>query len=156
MLINLPGLKTLDILIMFIVCPRHYMGSSKPGWTPSGFPHWEGLHHREGRHHTIHQEAWWRDLHLSSICWWYHIWIIKWRLLQRVWWIDVKRVQDDVAQRVQGARGLAVGGTTLDTHGRPHGLRPQGWPSPQDEVLWGTTLLGASRKTPRRYPEDTA
>jgi hypothetical protein len=30
MLINLPGLKTLDILIIFIGCPRHYMGSSKP------------------------------------------------------------------------------------------------------------------------------
>ena len=29
MLINLPGLKTLDILIMFIGCPRHYMGLSK-------------------------------------------------------------------------------------------------------------------------------
>ena len=28
--INLPGLKTLDILIMFIGCPRHYMGLSKP------------------------------------------------------------------------------------------------------------------------------
>jgi hypothetical protein len=26
---NLLGLKTLDILIMFIGCPRHYMGSSK-------------------------------------------------------------------------------------------------------------------------------
>ena len=25
-----PGLKTLDILIMFIGCPRHYMGLSKP------------------------------------------------------------------------------------------------------------------------------
>ena len=30
MLINLPGLKTLDILIMFIGCPRRYMGLSKP------------------------------------------------------------------------------------------------------------------------------
>ena len=30
MLINLPSLKTLDILIMFIGCPRHYMGLSKP------------------------------------------------------------------------------------------------------------------------------
>ena len=28
--INLPGLKTLDILIMFIGCPRRYMGLSKP------------------------------------------------------------------------------------------------------------------------------
>ena len=34
-----------------------------------------------------------------------------------------------------------MGGTTLDTHGRPHGLRPQGWPSPQDEALQGTTPL---------------
>jgi len=48
-----------------------------------------------------------------------------------------------------------VGVTTLDTHGRPHGLRPMGWPSPQDEALRGTTLLGASRKTPERYPENT-
>ena len=47
------------------------------------------------------------------------------------------------------------GGMTLDTHGRPHGLCPQGRPSPQDEALRGTTLLGASRKTPGRYPEDT-
>ena len=53
------------------------------------------------------------------------------------------------------AHGLAVGGTTPDTHGRPHGLRPQGWPSLQDEALRGTTLLGASRKTLGRYPEDT-
>ena len=30
--------------------------------------------------------------------------------------------QDGVAQRVQGARGLAVGGTTPDTHNRLHGL----------------------------------
>ena len=30
MLINLPGLKTLDILIMFIGCPRRYMSLSKP------------------------------------------------------------------------------------------------------------------------------
>ena len=30
MLINLSGLKTLDILIMFIGCPRRYMGLSKP------------------------------------------------------------------------------------------------------------------------------
>ena len=50
---------------------------------------------------------------------------------------------------------VAVGGTTPDTHGRPHGLCPQGWPSPQDEALHGTTLLSASRKTSGRYPEDT-
>ena len=30
MLINLPGLKTLDILIIFIGCLRLYMGLSKP------------------------------------------------------------------------------------------------------------------------------
>ena len=65
------------------------------------------------------------------------------------------QAQGGVAQRVQGAWGLAVGCTTPDTHGRPHGLRLQGWPSPQDEALRGTTLLGASRKTPERYPEDT-
>ena len=39
------------------------------------------------------------------------------------------------------------GGTALDTHGRPHGLCPQGWPSPQDEALRDTILLGAFRKT---------
>ena len=48
-----------------------------------------------------------------------------------------------------------MGGTTPDTHGRLHGLRPQGWSSPQDEALWSTTLLGVPRKTPGRYPEDT-
>ena len=35
------------------------------------------------------------------------------------------------------------------------GFGPQGWPNPQDKALQGTTLLGVSRKTPRRYPEDT-
>ena len=65
------------------------------------------------------------------------------------------QAQDGVVQRVQGARGLAVGGTTPDTHGRPHGLRPQGRPSPQDEALRGTTLLDASRKTSGRYLKDT-
>ena len=65
------------------------------------------------------------------------------------------QAQDGVAQRIQGARGLAVGGTTPDTHGRPYGLRSQGRPSPQDEALQGMTLLGVSRKTPGRYPEDT-
>ena len=65
------------------------------------------------------------------------------------------QAQDGVSQRVQGAWGLAMGGMTPDTHGRPHGLRPQGRPSPQDEALRGTTLLGVSRKTPGKYHEDT-
>ena len=65
------------------------------------------------------------------------------------------QAQDGVAQQVQGARGLAVGSTTPDTHDRPHGLCPQGRPSPQDDSLQGTTLLGGSRKTSGRYPEDT-
>ena len=56
------------------------------------------------------------------------------------------QAQDDIAQRVQGVRGLAMGDMTPDTHRRPHGLRPQGWPSPQDESLRDTTLLGPSRK----------
>ena len=56
------------------------------------------------------------------------------------------QAQDGVAQWVQGARGLVVGGTTLDTHGSPHGLCPQGWPGPQDEALQDTILLGTSRK----------
>ena len=67
----------------------------------------------------------------------------------------LRQPQDGVAQRVQGARGLAMGGTTPDTHGRPHGLHPQGRPSPQDEALRGTTLVGAFCKTSRRYPKDT-
>ena len=66
------------------------------------------------------------------------------------------QTQDGVAQRIQGARGLAVGGTTPDTHNRLHGLRPQGWSSPQDEALWSTALLDMPRKTPGRYPEDMA
>jgi hypothetical protein len=39
MLNNLSGLKTLDILIIFIGCPRRYMGSRKPlerGMSASG------------------------------------------------------------------------------------------------------------------------
>ena len=62
--------------------------------------------------------------------------------------------QDGVAQRVQGARGLAVGGTTPDTHGRSHGLCLQGRPSPQEGALRGTILLGDSRKARGGYPED--
>ena len=65
------------------------------------------------------------------------------------------QAQDGVAQWIQGARGLAMGGMTLNTHSRPHGLCPLGRPSPQDEALRGTTLLGVSRKTPGRYLEDT-
>ena len=62
--------------------------------------------------------------------------------------------QDGVAQRVQGARGLAMGGTTPDTHGRSHGLCLQGWPSPQEGALRGTVLLDDPRKARRGYPED--
>ena len=36
----------------------------------------------------------------------------------------LEQAQGGVAQWVQGARGLAVGGMALDTHNRPHGLRP--------------------------------
>ena len=67
----------------------------------------------------------------------------------------LRQAQDGVAQQVQGAQGLAMGGTTLDIHGGSHGLRTKGQPSPQDEALQGTALLGASRKTPGRYPKDT-
>ena len=67
----------------------------------------------------------------------------------------LRQVQDGVAQWVQGARGLAVGGMYPDTHSRPHGLCPQGWPSPQDKALRGTTLVGAFRKISGRYPKDT-
>ena len=65
------------------------------------------------------------------------------------------QAQDGIAQLIQGTRGLAMGRTTPDTHGRLHGLWPQGWPSLQDKALWSTALLGALRKTPGRYPEDT-
>ena len=51
--------------------------------------------------------------------------------------------------------GTSYGGYNPDTHDRKHGLHPQRRPSPQDESLWGTTLLSASRKAPGRYPEDT-
>ena len=51
--------------------------------------------------------------------------------------------------------GTSCGGTTPDTYDRSHGLRPQGWPNPQDKALRGTALLGASRKTPEIYPKDT-
>ena len=64
-------------------------------------------------------------------------------------------LQDHIVIHLRVPTSETVGGTTPDTHSRPHGLRSQGWPSPQDEALWGTTLLDASRKTPGRYPEDT-
>ena len=64
------------------------------------------------------------------------------------------QAQDGVAQRIQGARGLAVGGMTPDTHGRSHGLRLQGRSSPREGALRGTILLGASRKAWEGYPED--
>ena len=51
--------------------------------------------------------------------------------------------------------GTSYGGMTPYTHDRPHGLRPQGWSSPQDEALRGTTLLGAFCKTSGGYPKDT-
>jgi len=64
------------------------------------------------------------------------------------------QAQDGVAQRVQGARGLAVGGTTPDTHGRSHGLCLQGRSSPQEGALRGTILFGDPRKARRGYPKD--
>ena len=51
------------------------------------------------------------------------------------------QAQNGVAQRIQGAQGLAMGGTTSNTHDRLHGLRPQGWSSPQDKALWSRALL---------------
>ena len=36
----------------------------------------------------------------------------------------LRQTQDSVAQWVQGTQGLAMGGMTPDTHGRPHGLCP--------------------------------
>ena len=65
-----------------------------------------------------------------------------------------EQAQDGIAQWIQGARGLAVGGTTPDTHGRSHGLCLQGRSSPQEGALQGTILLSASRKAWEGYPED--
>ena len=60
----------------------------------------------------------------------------------------LEQAQDGIAQRIQDARRLAIGGTTPNTDGRPHGLRPQGRPSPQDESL-------ARHDAARRLPQDT-
>ena len=49
---------------------------------------------------------------------------------------------------------VTVGSMTPDTHGRPHGLRLQGRPSPREGALRGTILLGDSRKARGGYPED--
>ena len=49
----------------------------------------------------------------------------------------------------RGSGGGVLGGTTPDTHDRLHGLRRQGWSSPQDEDLRCTVLLGVYRKTSR-------
>ena len=51
------------------------------------------------------------------------------------------QAQNGVAQQIQGARGLAMARMTPDTHGRLHGLRPQGWSSPQDKALRSTAHL---------------
>ena len=45
--------------------------------------------------------------------------------------------------------GTSYGGYDPDTHDRLHGLRRQGWSSPQDEDLWCTVLLGVYRKASR-------
>ena len=76
------------------------------------------------------------------------------------WQIHFKGYRVSINENINGCFQIFtsssnVGGTTPDTHGRPHGLRPQGRPNPQDEALRGTTLLGVSRKAPGRYPEDT-
>jgi len=63
-------------------------------------------------------------------------------------------VQDGVTKRIQGARGLVVGGLTLGTHGGLHGPHRKGRSSPQDDGLRLTAQLGAHRKAPRRHPED--
>ena len=66
---------------------------------------------------------------------------------------DLEHLVERVFSRAR--TGLGVGVMTLDTHGRLYGLHPQGWSSLQDEALRSTALLGAPRKTLRRYPEDT-
>ena len=43
----------------------------------------------------------------------------------------------DIGTEPEDSVWWTVGGMTPDTHGRPHGLRPQGRPSTQDETLQG-------------------
>ena len=90
MLINLLGLKTLDIIIMFIGCPRRYMGLSKPqelGMSAFGI----SLLRRAlplGRS-TPHYSP--RSLMGISSFVKYMLMISS---LDRIWWIDVEGVQD--------------------------------------------------------------
>jgi len=48
------------------------------------------------------------------------------------------QAQDGVAQRIQGARGLAMGDMSPGIHKTRHGLHHQRWPSPQDQGMHGT------------------
>ena len=47
------------------------------------------------------------------------------------------QAQDGVAQRIQGARGLAVGDMTPGIHKTRHGPHHQRWPNPQDQDVHG-------------------
>ena len=58
------------------------------------------------------------------------------------------QAQDGISQWQQGARGLAVVGTTSDTHGKLHGLRPPGVVQPTRRSL-------AEHGVARRAPQDT-
>ena len=57
----------------------------------------------------------------------------------------LEQAQDGVAQRIQGARGLAVGDMTPGIHKTRHEPHHQRWPSPQDQAV---------HITDRRTPQD--
>ena len=61
------------------------------------------------------------------------------------------QAQDGVTQRVHGAWGLAMGCMTMDTHGRPHGLRPQGRPTHKMNPFGARLCL----VPPARHRKDT-
>ena len=64
----------------------------------------------------------------------------------------LEQAQHGVAQWIQGARGLAVGGITPGTHGYQLGLHFQGRPSPQDDEMRCLALLGVIRKSSGGHP----
>ena len=64
------------------------------------------------------------------------------------------QAQDSVAQWIQGARGLAVGGTTPDTHGRLHGLAARCGPAHKTKAYGARYCSACTARYQGRYPED--
>ena len=58
--------------------------------------------------------------------------------------------QDGVAKRIQGIRGLAVGDMTSDIDRTKYEPHHQRWPSPQDQGVRCSALVGVHRKAKRR------